>query len=404
MKKNKFAIILLLTNLFIAFVGFGLVTPVMPSFMNEMNLSGSIMGYLMAAFAFSEFIFSIFAVKWLDRFGRKSMIVLGLFIFSLSEFIFGIGQTVEVLFLSRILGGLAAGLIMPAVMAFIGDITTHDERAKAMGFVSAAISLGFIIGPGIGGFLAGYGIRVPFYFAAAIACVVAFISLFSLKEPLTQEELWKRRQTSKQTSFFKDIRKSFKPMYFTAFFIIFILSFGLAAYETVFSLFTDHKFGFTPSDIALIITVSSLIAVVVQLLFFDKLVNLLGEKKLIQICLVIAAVFAFLSTVVGTFAIILGVSCIIFLCFDLLRPALTTYLSRAAESEQAYVAGMNSAYTSLGNIAGPALAGILFDWNINFPYLFSGLTLLFGFGVTWLWKAKQFGHASKANHLYHTDG
>lgn len=236
MKKNKFAIILLLTNLFIAFVGFGLVTPVMPSFMNEMNLSGSIMGYLMAAFAFSEFIFSIFAVKWLDRFGRKSMIVLGLFIFSLSEFIFGIGQTVEVLFLSRILGGLAAGLIMPAVMAFIGDITTHDERAKAMGFVSAAISLGFIIGPGIGGFLAGYGIRVPFYFAAAIACVVAFISLFSLKEPLTQEELWKRQQTSKQTSFFKDIRKSFKPMYFTAFFIIFILSFGLAAYETVFSL------------------------------------------------------------------------------------------------------------------------------------------------------------------------
>ena len=404
MKKNKFAIILLLTNLFIAFVGFGLVTPVMPSFMNEMNLSGSIMGYLMAAFAFSEFIFSIFAVKWLDRFGRKSMIVLGLFIFSLSEFIFGIGQTVEVLFLSRILGGLAVGLIMPAVMAFIGDITTHDERAKAMGFVSAAISLGFIIGPGIGGFLAGYGIRVPFYFAAAIACVVAFISLFSLKEPLTQEELWKRQQTSKQTSFFKDIRKSFKPMYFTAFFIIFILSFGLAAYETVFSLFTDHKFGFTPSDIALIITVSSLIAVVVQLLFFDKLVNLLGEEKLIQICLVIAAVFAFLSTVVGTFAIILGVSCIIFLCFDLLRPALTTYLSRAAESEQAYVAGMNSAYTSLGNIAGPALAGILFDWNINFPYLFSGLTLLFGFGVTWLWKAKQFGHASKANHLYHTDG
>ena len=84
--------------------------------------------------------------------GRKIIIVIGLFIFGISEFLFGIGKEVSTLFISRVLGGISAAMIMPAVTAFIADITTMDKRPKAMGYMSAAISTGFIIGPGIGGF------------------------------------------------------------------------------------------------------------------------------------------------------------------------------------------------------------------------------------------------------------
>lgn len=395
MKENKFVITVLLFNIFIVFLGIGLVVPIMPSFMEEMHLSGGVMGYLMAVFSLTQFIFSPLAGKWIDRFGRKAMIIIGLLIFSVSELIFGFGQSAGVLFFSRILGGVSAAFVMPAVMAFLSDITTDQERAKAMGYMSAAISLGFIIGPGVGGYVAELGIRAPFFFASAIAFAIMLVSFFALKEPLTKEELRARALVSAESRFFTDIRKSFRPSYFIAFVIVFVLAFGLSAYETVFSLFTDHKFGYTAKDIALVITISSIIAILAQILLFDKVVAIWGEKKLIQLCLVVAAISAIVSTMVGHFWIVLIVTCVIFLCFDILRPALTTFLSRMAGRDQAYVAGMNSAYTSLGNIVGPALAGVLFDWNIHFPYIFSAVVLVIGFVITMFWKEKSLESAAE---------
>lgn len=385
-KEQKMILIILLSNIFIAFLGIGLIIPVMSSFMNYMHLSGGSMGSLVAVFAVSQLIISPFAGRWVDKFGRKIMIVLGLFIFSLSELIFGLGSHISIFYFSRVLGGASAAFIMPAVTAYIADITTIQERSKAMGYVSAAISTGFIIGPGVGGFIADFGIRMPFFFAAAIAFVAAVASIFLLKEPMSKEERALNSSNSPESSFFKDIKKSISPIYLVAFIIVFVLSFGLSAYETIFSLFTDHKFGFTPKNIAAIITFSSIIAVIIQLLLFGKMAEKLGEKRLIQLCLIIAACLTFISTIVSGFLSVLIVTCIIFLAFDLLRPALTSFLSKTAGSQQGFVAGMNSTYTSLGNVFGPALGGILFDVNIHYPYIFSGIVLIIGFGLTLIWK------------------
>lgn len=258
-----------------------------------------------------------------------------------------------------------------------------------MGYISAAISTGFIIGPGIGGFIAEYGIRLPFFFAAGIAFLACISSMFILKEPLTKEQLAENFANNKQTNFIGDLKKSLNPVFFIAFIIVFVLAFGLSAYETVFSLFSDHKFGFTPKDIAAIITISSIFGVVVQVFMFGKLVDILGEKKLIQLCLIVGAILAVGSTMISSYLAVLTVTCFIFLAFDLLRPALTTFLSKAGGKEQGFVAGMNSTYTSLGNIVGPAMAGILFDVNINYPYLFAAVILVIGLGFTFIWKENK---------------
>jgi MFS transporter, DHA1 family, multidrug resistance protein len=126
---------------------------------------------------------------------------------------------------------------------------------------------------------------------------------------------------------------------------------------------------------------------------FGKMVDILGEKKLIQLCLIIGAILAVASTVISSFLVVLAVTCFIFLAFDLLRPALTTFLSKAAEKEQGFVAGMNSTYTSLGNIGGPAMGGILFDVNIDYPYLFAAVIMVIGFGITVMWKENQLGES-----------
>ncbi|MGG3892198.1 MFS transporter [Metabacillus fastidiosus] len=388
-KEQKSVLIILLSNIFIAFLGIGLVIPVMPSLMNIMHLSGKTMGYLVAVFAVAQLLMSPFAGRWVDRYGRKKIIIIGLFLFGVSELIFGLGTNVSVLYISRILGGISAAFIMPGVTAYVADITSVQERSKAMGYVSAAISTGFIIGPGIGGFIAEYGVRMPFFFAAAIAILACISSIFILKEPLTKEQLAEISSNTKQTNFISDLKRSLNPLYFIAFIIVFVLAFGLSAYETVFSLFSDHKFGFTPKDIAAIITISSIFGVVVQVFLFGKMVDILGEKKLIQLCLIVGGIFAVISTMVSSFLAVLVVTSFIFLAFDLLRPALTTFLSKAAGKEQGFVAGMNSTYTSLGNIGGPAMGGILFDINIHYPYLFSAVIMVIGLSITVMWKEKQ---------------
>lgn len=387
-REQKAVLLILLSNIFIVFLGIGLVIPVMPSFMNIMHLSGKTMGYLVAAFAVAQLLVSPIAGRWVDRYGRKKIILLGLLLFSISELIFGVGTNVWVLYLARVLGGISAAFIMPGVTAYVADITSVEERPKAMGYVSAAISTGFIIGPGIGGFIAEYGIRLPFYYAAGVAFVACLCSVFMLKEQLTKEQLAEISEYTQQSSFAGDLRKSLRPIYFVAFVLVFVLAFGLSAYETVFSLFSDHKFGFTPQDIAVIITASSIFGVVVQIFLFGKMVDILGEKKLIQICLIAGVVLAVISTLVSNFWVVLAVTCFIFLAFDLLRPALTTFLSKSADKEQGFVAGMNSTYTSLGNIAGPAIGGILFDVNINYPYLFAAIIMGIGLIVTFMWKTR----------------
>ncbi|MFZ7945881.1 multidrug efflux MFS transporter NorA [Neobacillus sp. 19] len=381
MKTHKMMLGLVLMNLFIAFLGIGLVIPVLPTLMNELGITGTTIGYLTAAFAIAQLIVSPFAGKAADKYGRKIMIVIGLFIFGFSEFLFGIGREIEVLFISRILGGISAAFIMPAVTAFIADITNLDTRPKALGYMSASISTGFIIGPGIGGFLAEFGTRVPFLFAGVLSTIAAILSLILLSEPNRNED--HHEQVSDGKSSFERI---FSPKYFLAFILIFIASFGLAAFESFFSLFVDHKFQFKPSDIAIVITGGAIFGAVAQVLLFDRLTRIWGEIKLIRYSLLLSAVLVFLMTVVHSYFSILLVTFIVFVGFDLFRPAITSYLSTIAGNEQGFVGGMNSMFTSLANISGPIIGGMLFDINLNYPYYFATVILSVGIVLTLVWK------------------
>ncbi|MGY4796385.1 MFS transporter [Lysinibacillus fusiformis] len=380
-KKQNITLAILLSNLFIAFLGIGLVIPVLPTIMNELHISGSVVGYMVAAFAITQLIASPIAGKLVDTIGRKVMIVAGLFIFGLSEFLFGFGRSVEILFVSRMLGGVSAAFIMPAVTAYIADITTLAQRPKALGYMSAAISTGFIIGPGIGGFLAEIGTRVPFYAAGVLGLFAAILSFMFLKEPSRATD-----NEEAAPSILGSVKRVFSPLYFIPFILIFVLSFGLAAFESLFSLFVDHKFAFTPSDIAIIITGSGIVGALAQLILFDWLTKKMGEINVIRYSLILSAVLTFAMTIVSHYFAILFVTFFIFVGFDLIRPAVTSYLSKIAGNEQGFVGGMNSMFTSLGNIFGPILGGILFDINLNYPYYFATIVLVLGVILALFWR------------------
>ncbi|WDH96192.1 MFS transporter [Paenibacillus urinalis] len=379
MLRNRGAILLLMLNIFIVFTGIGLVVPVMPTFMKELSMSGSIVGLLVAAFSMTQFLFSPLAGRMSDALGRKKIIIIGMVIFAISELMFGMSNTALLLFLARFLGGIGAALIMPAVMAYTADVTSGEERAKGMGYINAAITTGFIIGPGIGGFLAEYGVRVPFYAAAAAGVVAAVITLLVLPESKRSTESEEEVVKLPSQSLFTQLRYSYREPYFLALIIVFVASFGLANYETVFSLFVDEKFGFTTRDIAIIITFGSIAGAVVQVTIFSWILNKFGEKNVVAVCLFAAGLFIILTLFVHNYWLILVVTFIVFLSMDILRPTLSTQMSKMAMEQQGYIAGLNSAFTSMGNVLGPVIAGFLFDININFPYISASIILFLCF-------------------------
>lgn len=375
--RNRGAMLLVMLNIFLAFTGIGLVVPIMPTYMNELGIRGSTVGLLVAAFSLAQLLASPFAGRLSDRIGRKKVIVAGLIVFAISELIFGLANVSWILFVSRMLGGIGAALIMPAVMAYVADTTTFEERAKGMGLVNAAITTGFIIGPGIGGYLAELGMRVPFFCAAIAAGIAAIITILILPESLSEEKRKEAQAANmNEESLMTQLMRSYREPYFFGLIIVFVMAFGLANFETVFGLFVDHKFAFTPKDIAFVITFGSIAGAVVQVSAFGWILNKFGENKVISTCLITASLFILLTLFASGFWAIIVVTFIIFLAMDILRPAVSTQLSKMAdEAQQGFVAGMNSAYTSLGNIAGPIVAGYLFDLNINYPYAAAALVL-----------------------------
>ncbi|WP_426454651.1 MFS transporter [Paenibacillus sp. S-38] len=396
--KQRGALLILMFNLLLVFSGIGLVIPIMPKFMESLGITGGTVGLLVAAFSLTQFLCSPLAGRLTDSYGRKRMIVIGLVVFAISEGLFGLANSSVLLFASRLLGGISAAMIMPAVMAYAADITTPEERAVGMGYITAAITTGFIIGPGIGGYIAEFGIRVPFYAAAAAGILAACITLVILRESLPSKEEGSDTPTSEveRRGLLQQLRYAYKEPFFLSLIIVFVMSFGLANFETVFALFVDQKFDFEPKDIAFIITFGSIAGAVVQLTAFSWILRRFGEQRVISLCLFFAGLFILLTLFVHQYWMIFAVTFIVFLAVDILRPAISTQMSMVAKDQQGYVAGLNSAFTSLGNIAGPIAAGFLFDLNINYPYTLACLVLLMCFILSVKGKKRslQDAHAS----------
>lgn len=386
-KTNNLALYILMFNMFLAMSGIGLIIPIMPEFLGTFGVAGKVLGFLIAIFSFAQFLFSPISGDLSDRYGRKKIIIFGLFIFGSSQLAFSLSTELWMLFVSRFFSGMGAAFLIPPMMAFVADITTYEGRGRGMGLLGASMSLGFMIGPGIGGFLAKFGLLFPFYFAAGAAVFAALLSIFILPNPAPVISLEKINQ--KAENLFKQLKRSTKTPYFVMLIVMFVFSFGLANFQATISLYVDQKYGYTPAQIAVLITVGGFVGVIVQTFVINPLFKKYGEMRVILFNLVIAAVSMLCILFVDLFWTILLVATIFSTATSLLRPAVNTLVSKLAGEEQGYAAGMMNAYMSLGNMVGPALAGYIFDINITFPYMLGTAILLICFGIATTWSKKN---------------
>ena len=284
------------------------------------------------------------------------------------------------LYAARFVSGIGGAFLIPATMAFVADITTFEERGKGMGFLVLPCLLGFMIGPAIGGFLAKVSLTFPFYMAAIAAilsAVISFIILPDVKHAISENP----SEAKKRENILVQMKNSIKTPYFMMLVIIFVFSFGIANFQTTFSLYVDHKYNYTPQDIAIVLTVGGFAGVIVQTLVVNKLFKRFGELNVILFSLVGAALSLLAFFLVDGFALVLLIATLFSTATTLIRPAVNTVVSKLAGNEQGFAAGMNNAYMSLGNMVGPALAGMFFDINIKSPicYWFNYSFMLMGY-------------------------
>jgi DHA1 family multidrug resistance protein-like MFS transporter len=150
-----------------------------------------------------------------------------------------------------------------------------------------------------------------------------------------------------------------------------------------------QRYNYNPSEVGLIILIVGLVGTIVQGGLVGRLTKRFGEERVVTSALLISAIGFVLMTLATNFSLVLLTTCIFFLGNSLLRPSLNSFISKLAGSRQGLVMGLNNSFLSLGNVAGPVLAGIFFEINIHIPYLFGACIMLFGLILTKFWLVKK---------------
>lgn len=365
-------------------LGMSLIFPVMPFIKNEYHFSAFDMGVMSSLFAFVQFVASPVVGRISDRTGRKPMLVWGLLVFSLAEFVFAAASHLWLFDLSRAVDGLSAAMFVPTSMALAADLTSVKDRAKVIGWLSAAFSGGLILGPGLGGILANISYKFPFWIAGILGLVSTFVAMVLL--PRDDDERFKSTTENPENDLlgggWAQVKKLLTPVMITLFLMIFIMAFGLAGFESIYSLYVNEVHNFDLQTIALVLTLNGIISLVLQVFLFDRMVQWWGEVRVIRYC--------FFASAIGTVFVIydhshwqlIVATLVVFEAFDMLRPAITTLLTKMSKDNQGLLNGVNMSLTSVGNIVGPLISGALLDINYQYPYWIVIVFLLVSFIIT----------------------
>ncbi|MGO1337176.1 MAG: MFS transporter [Leuconostoc fallax] len=380
MKTKQWAIGILILSNFLICLGISMVIPVIPYIKNLLHLTATDMGIMNALYAFAQFLASPLVGRISDRVGRKQIIIFGLLLYAISEVIFALGNTLAMLNISRIVGGISAAMVIPTSMALASDLTTMKQRAKVIGWLSAAFSGGLILGPGIGGVLARIDYKLPFWGAAVLGLISAIVALTALSNaPISEDEAQAQNQGPQLGSW--AVMKSFPTSLLLLFFMILVSSFGLAGFEGVYSIYVNSVHHFDLDDIAIVLVLNGIISLIAQVVFFEPLVNRFKESRIIQFCFFFGFIGVVLIVFVHAKWSVIVATLIVFTAFDLLRPAITTLITKMAGRQQGLVSGINMSLTSVGNVVGPIMSGMLLDVNQHYAYLVVAVILLISFFI-----------------------
>jgi DHA1 family multidrug resistance protein-like MFS transporter len=387
--KNRRNLAILSLTLGVIMLGFGMVMPIMPFYIESMGASASELGLLVAVSPFIQLVASPLWGGVSDRRGRKPVLVVGLLGYGISMLFFGLSTELWMLFVARGVGALLSAATMPTTMAYISDSTSEQDRGGGMGALGAATGLGMVLGPALGGLLGGESLSTPFFLTAAVCLLTLLLVLLFLPESLPAEA---RRQMAADTKPAVQVRGLWQALFGplgVLLFMAFLVSFGLTNFQGIFGYYALRKFGYGTEEVGWILTVVGIVAALTQGILTGPLTKRWGEAAVIKATLLASALTFGLLLTANNLVTVLLTTALFTLPNALLRTAIMSLTSKQAEAQQGTVMGLNNSFNSLGRVGGPIWAGVAFDLNYNLPYLSGAVIMFAGFLASLAWVTQQ---------------
>ncbi|MDB5129276.1 MAG: hypothetical protein JWQ85_3508 [Mucilaginibacter sp.] len=356
-------------------MGFGIIIPLLYPYGKKFGVTEHTIGLLTAAYSIAQFFATPVLGSLSDKFGRKPLLVISLIGTCASFIIFGLANSIFVLFAARILDGLTGGNISVA-QAMVSDISSPKERAKNFGILGSAFGFGFVIGPAIGGLLSKFGMQVPFFFAAGIAILGVLLTLFFLKET-NQNKTGRSPIKKNHFSFTSLVTVLKKPVIGTAVFTGFLLTMAQFTMLIGFQTFSVDELKLNPTQIGLFYGGFGISGILMQMLV-PVVKKIISSQAVI---LLISTLFCLGMMLLAGFAtglVLFAISVGIYGLFNGLRnPMLNAIIADHNDgNERGEVMGVNQAYASIGQTLGPVTAGLITAISIHSIFFLSSLYIL----------------------------
>lgn len=385
MLKNNKPLLTIFIIAFLNLMGFGIIIPLLPYYAETFGAGATEVGFLIAAYAAAQFIGSPIWGRFSDRYGRRPALMITLIGASIAYIIFGLANSLSILFASRILAGFMGGNISVA-QAYIADVTDEKDRAKGLGLVGAAFGLGFITGPAIGGALSTYGYEIPAYFAAFLDFFNFIAIYFWLPESLTHEQM-RTKPTSGEPRFsLKELVQAIsRPLVGPLLNSQFIFSLAFAMFTTVFALFAQHRLNLDVQSTGYILAYIGILIVIVQGGLIGKLTSYFKEGFLLFWSTVLMAVTLLAWAFVYQIWILLIVLIPMALASGVFRTVVNSSLSKAVSKEEVGgTMGISFSIDSLTRVIAPTAGGfILGQYGSSAPGILSAVLLLLFIPFAW---------------------
>jgi DHA1 family tetracycline resistance protein-like MFS transporter len=356
-RQKRSPLLLMALTILIDFTGFGLILPLLPFWAQRLGASPVGIGLLLTVYAAAQFVFTPMLGTLSDRFGRKPIILLSLLIEALSLALTAVAGSFPLLLFARLIGGLGASNIGSA-QAVVADVTAPDERARGMGFIGAAIGLGFVIGPALGGVLAPLGTTLPFWVAAGVALINALLVALFLPETRSVEAASKRKSSRGLTMLFSGWGSAVKhPVVLRLIAVNLLFTLAFTAMESIFALFTQHTFGWGASENGYVFTFVGVIVIIMQGGLVGQLVKRWGEQKVLLAGLVMLAAGLFVLAFSAQLSWLLMGLGILSVGDGAVTPTISTLLSFASTAQtQGETLGFSQGMAGLGRSIAPVIA------------------------------------------------
>ena len=390
--------IILLCGVFLVMTGLGMTLPVLPFYIEKLLAAEGVssktvslhVGLITAAFPLTQFLFSSYLGSLSDKVGRRPLILAGIAGFSISTFIFSLGGSIVLLYISRLMAGIFTAGFVTASGACIADKTSKEKRGKYMAMLSSVAGLGAIAGPLLGNLFSKVNMQfklpfgqfildkfsAPYIISAALTVLVFVLYVFLLQESLNTKEKNTFQVATKVKVHLLPNWKSLSSGFILLLSLSFISQLALSMFEGTFALHSQRLFSFGSQQMSLVFIVCGSLMGLLQLGPVAWLIEKKGEKVLLPFGFLFLSIGIFMLTTSTEMKWILIYVSFISIGMAILTPSLASLITKDSEKEYGASLGIFSAVNSLGQVTGLVIGGIIMLWSDHLAYRIVAVILI----------------------------